>query len=142
MVGENGRPRETPAARPYAGAMPFPVSTDTFELAATEVLRLLPAELTAPLQNVSIFVEERYEPGPDEDPATQLFGYYDGVALTERGEDEMGRLPDRIVLFKETFEQACSDWREIVAELRITLVHEIAHHVGLDERRVHELGWG
>lgn len=122
--------------------MPFRVSSDAFHLAATEAYKLLPPALLAPLDNVTIFVEERYEPLPHEHPDTQLFGYYDGVALTERGVDEFGRLPDRIVLFKETFEDECSDWAGIVKELRITLVHEIAHHIGLDERRIHELGWG
>ncbi|RKW69570.1 metallopeptidase family protein [Galactobacter caseinivorans] len=122
--------------------MPFRVSTDAFHLAATEAFRLLPPALLEPLDNVQIFIEEAYEPLPHEHPDTQLFGYYDGVALTERGIDEMGRLPDRIVLFKATFEQACQNWTDMVRELRITLVHEIAHHIGLDERRIHELGWG
>lgn len=118
------------------------IAADTFELAAAEVLRLLPAELTAPLDNVRIFVEERYEPAPGEPPGTELFGYYDGFALTERGRDEAGQLPDRIVLFRSTFEHACDDWADVVKELRITLVHEIGHHLGLDEARLHELGWG
>jgi predicted Zn-dependent protease with MMP-like domain len=118
------------------------MSADRFEFAASEVFRLLPAELTDPLDNVQIFVEERYEPGPGEAPDTQLFGYYDGYALTERGRDEVGQLPDRIVLFKETFEDECSDWAGVIKELRITLVHEIGHHLGLDEKRLHELGLG
>lgn len=118
------------------------LSPDTFELAATEVLRLLPTELTAPLQNVIIVIEDRYIPEPDEPADTMLYGYYSGVALTERGEDEFGHLPDRIVLFRETFEKECDSWAQVVAELRTTLVHEIAHHVGLSEERVHELGWG
>lgn len=122
--------------------MSFKVSQDAFHLAATEAFKLLPAQLVAPLDNVQIFVEQRYEPLPHEHPDTQLFGYYDGVALTERGGDEMGRLPDRIVLFQETFEAECNDWAGIVRELRITLVHEIAHHLGLSEERIHELGWG
>ncbi|MGO1319896.1 MAG: metallopeptidase family protein [Galactobacter sp.] len=122
--------------------MPFQISTDLFEYAATEAFRLLPAELTAPLDNVQIFVEDRYDPAPWEHPDTQLFGYYDGFALTERGRDEAGQLPDRIVLFKETFEHECNGWPEVVKELRITLVHEIGHHLGIGEERLHELGWG
>ncbi|WP_394160406.1 metallopeptidase family protein [Galactobacter valiniphilus] len=122
--------------------MPFRVSADAFHLAATEAFKLLPRELLEPLDNVQIFVEPFYEPLPHEHPDTQLFGYYDGVALTERGIDEIGRLPDRIVLFQETFEEECEDWAGIVRELRITLVHEIAHHLGLSEERIHELGWG
>ena len=122
--------------------MPFRVSADAFHLAATEVFRLLPQELTAPLDNVTIFVEPRYEPLPWEEPDTQLFGYYDGVSLPERGAESAGLLPDRIVLFQETFEEECEDWSGIVKELRITLVHEIAHHLGVSEERLHELGWG
>lgn len=122
--------------------MTFRVSTDAFHFAATEAFRLLPPALLEPLDNVQIFIEDAYQPLPHEHPATQLFGYYDGVALTERGIDEVGRLPDRIVLFKETFEQECNNWTDMVRELRVTLVHEISHHIGLGERRIHELGWG
>jgi len=122
--------------------MPFRVSADAFHLAASEAFRLLPEELTAPLDNVMIFVEPRYEPLPHEHPDTQLFGYYDGVSLPERALDAAAQFPDRIVLFQETFEDECEDWAGIVRELRITLVHEIAHHLGLDEARIHELGWG
>ncbi|PWI27412.1 metallopeptidase family protein [Pseudoglutamicibacter cumminsii] len=122
--------------------MAFRVTTEAFEYAAHSVYEQLPRELTAAMNNIHIFIEEEPEPGFGEHPDTLTYGYYDGTPLTERGEDEMGQLPDRIVLFKSTFEETCANWTEIVRELHITFVHEIAHHLGFEEDELHELGWG
>lgn len=118
------------------------LAPDLFEAAVDGAWALLPPALLEPLDNVQIFIEDRYVPIPGEPADTELYGVYDGVPLTERGDAEIGRLPDRIVLFRATFERECDSWRDVVREIRTTLVHEIAHHVGFDEEEIHRLGWG
>ena len=117
-----------------------------FELALNEAMDNLPpqlAEMIASISNVAVLVEDRYVPGPGEDPDTQLWGIYEGIPLTERTFDsEIGALPDAVVLFKETFLEACDTYDEVVDEIIVTIVHEVAHHFGITDARLHELGWG
>lgn len=109
-----------------------------FEELVGEALDQVPAELMAQLDNVAFFIED--EP-PPEDPS--LLGVYEGVALTERdGGWGMGSLPDRIVLFRGPLVRMCASHEELREEVTITVVHEIAHHFGIDEERLHDLGWG
>lgn len=122
--------------------MAFRVTNEAFEYAAHSVYEQLPEELTRAMNNIQIFIEDTPEAELSEDPHGLTFGYYDGTPLTERGENEIGQLPDRIVLFKNTFEETCSNWTDIVRELHITFVHEIGHHLGFSEAELHELGWG
>jgi predicted Zn-dependent protease with MMP-like domain len=88
------------------------------------------------VHNVVVLVED--DP-PAGDPG--LLGVYDGVSLTERGADHSG-LPDRITIFRRPLQDLCLDTEELVREVRITVVHEIAHHFGIDDARLHELGYG
>lgn len=117
-----------------------------FELAVNEAMDNLPpqlAEVVSSLSNVAVLVEDRYVPEPGEDPDTQLWGIYEGIPLTERVYDaEIGSLPDAVVLFKETFLEACETYDEVVEEIITTIVHEVAHHFGITDARLHELGWG
>ncbi|GAA1353088.1 metallopeptidase family protein [Falsarthrobacter nasiphocae] len=117
-----------------------------FDLALNEAMDNLPprlAEVISGLGNVAVLVEDRYVPGPGEDPDLQLWGVYEGVPLTERTFDsEIGALPDAIILFKETFLQACETYDDVVDEIITTIVHEAAHHFGISDARLHELGWG
>ena len=76
---------------------------------------------------------------PADDP--DLLGYYDGFALTERPANHAGALPDRILLFRRPLMEMCEDRDQLVDEIRITVVHEIAHHFGIDDARLHELGY-
>ena len=76
---------------------------------------------------------------PDE---PDLLGLYDGYALTERGWDYAGSLPDRIMIYREAICEICETEDDVVDEVTITVVHEIAHHFGIEEERLHELGWG
>ncbi|MBR7743164.1 metallopeptidase family protein [Phycicoccus sp. BSK3Z-2] len=90
------------------------------------------------LDNVVFLVED--EP-PPEDP--ELLGVYDGVPLTERGDLwAAGALPDRIVLFRGPLARMCHDIEELTDEIAVTVVHEIAHHFGIEEEALHDLGWG
>ncbi|MGQ0631887.1 MAG: metallopeptidase family protein [Sporichthyaceae bacterium] len=107
-----------------------------FELLVAEALDLVPEELTALMTNVAIFVED--DP-PVDDP--DLLGLYDGVPLTERDGWYSGVLPDRITIYRNPTLAICETREDVVAEVEITVVHEIAHHFGIDDERLHELGY-
>ena len=113
------------------------MSPEDFDEAVGEALDGVPPELTRLMDNVALFVED--EPPPD-DP--DLLGWYDGTPLTERGWDYSGVLPDRIGVFRRPLLRMCRSRDELVDEVRITVVHEIAHHFGIDDERLHELGYG
>ena len=112
------------------------VSDDRFAELVEDAFRAVPPELAALLDNVALFIED--DPPPD-DP--DLLGVYDGVALTERDSSYGGHLPDRIVVFRNPTLAICDTEAEVVHEVGITVVHEIAHHFGIDDDRLHELGW-
>ena len=79
---------------------------------------------------------------PGEDPDTNLLGIYEGTSLTERdGGWAAGTLPDRITIYKDAILEICWSEKQVVEEVGITVVHEIAHHFGIDDERLHELGW-
>ena len=109
-----------------------------FERAVEDALALIPAPLLAQLRNVAIFVEP--EPPADEDPS--LLGLYEGVPLTDGDEPWFGVLPDRILIFQGPLERLCETREELLDEIAVTVVHEVAHHFGIDDERLHELGWG
>ena len=109
---------------------------EQFEELVADALDEVPAELMALLDNVVVLVEDR---NPDE---PELLGLYEGYALTERGWEYGGALPDRIMVYREAICDICSTAEEVVEEVTITVVHEIAHHFGIGEERLHELGWG
>ena len=107
-----------------------------FEALVEQALDEIPDEIAALVSNLVVLVED--DPPPDE---PDLLGLYDGVSLTERGADHTG-LPDRITIFRGPLLQMCADADELVREVRVTVVHEIAHHFGVDDARLHELGYG
>jgi predicted Zn-dependent protease with MMP-like domain len=114
------------------------MSAVEFEEAVGDALDEVPAELMRLLDNVVFFVED--EPPPD-DP--DLLGIYDGTPLTQRGDGwAAGALPDRITIFRGPLTRMCEDRDELLDEIAVTVVHEIAHHFGIDDARLHELGWG
>jgi predicted Zn-dependent protease with MMP-like domain len=109
-----------------------------FELAVGDALDEVPPELMRLLDNVVFLVED--EPPADE---PELLGIYDGTPLTERGDAwAAGSLPDRITIFRGPLQRMCDDRDELLDEIAVTVVHEIAHHFGIDDERLHELGWG
>ena len=112
------------------------VSRRRFEELVGDALDEVPEQLTRLMDNVVVLVEDR-DTG---DPA--LLGLYEGVALTERGHDYGGMLPDRITLYRQSILAICETEDDVVEEVAVTVVHEIAHHFGIDDARLHELGWG
>jgi predicted Zn-dependent protease with MMP-like domain len=111
------------------------IAPEAFTELVADALDEVPPELAALMRNVAVVVD-------DESPPGELFGVYDGVPLTERGSDYGGVLPDRIMLFRQTLCEACDDEDDLREEVLITVVHEVAHHFGIDDDRLHELGWG
>lgn len=116
---------------------------DFYEL-VERALDELPPELLELLENVAIVVDDWPEystPLVSGEPDNVLYGLYEGVPLTERGAGYHGFLPDKITIFRGPLER---DFRreELEEQVRITVVHEIAHHFGFDEDRLEELGWG
>jgi predicted Zn-dependent protease with MMP-like domain len=112
------------------------VTDDRFAELVEDAFRAVPPGLAALLDNVALFIEDD---APDDDP--ELLGYYDGVALTERDSSYGGALPDRIVVFRNPTLAICDTEADVIDEVRITVVHEIAHHFGIDDARLHELGY-
>ncbi len=114
------------------------LDADAFEQLVGAELDALPEDMVAGLDNVVFVVEDRPEDG-----SLDLLGLYDGWALTERDRyGSVGELPDRIILYRESHLAVCADLDELRAEIHTTLVHEIAHFYGIDDERLHELGWG
>ena len=115
------------------------MSLEDFEIAVGEALDLIPQDLMDQVDNCVILVEE--EP-PDDVPSDTL-GLYDGTPLTERdGWWAGGSLPDRIFIFRGPLSRMCEDTEDLIEEITVTVIHEIAHHFGIDDDRLHELGWG
>ena len=112
------------------------VSRARFEELVGEALDTIPTALTELIDNCVVLVEE--EP-PADDP--DLLGLYDGTPLTERDSSYSLVVPDRITLFRGPLLAMCVDEDEVVREVRITVVHEVAHHFGIDDDRLHELGY-
>ncbi len=112
------------------------MSPERFEELVSDALDLIPPELAEAIDNVVVLVAER----DPEDP--ELLGLYQGIALTERDSSYAGALPDAITIFRESLLQICDTEDDVVAEVAITVIHELAHHFGIDDDRLHELGWG
>lgn len=112
------------------------MSRERFEELVGDALDEVPPELAALMDNVVVLVED--EP-PADDP--DLLGFYDGTPLTERDTRYGGVVPDRIMIFRNPTLRMCEDADEVVEEVRITVVHEIAHHFGIDDDRLHDLGY-
>lgn len=116
--------------------MPVRMTPRRFEELVGDALDLLPPELAAVLDNVVVLVEGRHPTEPD------LLGLYEGIALTERDSFYAGALPDTITIYRDALLDICHDEPEVVSEVAITVIHEIAHHFGIEDDRLHELGWG
>lgn len=116
---------------------PASVSDDEFDALVDRAIAEIPESLLAQLSNVAIFVE----PDP-RDGERGLLGLYHGVPLTERGASYGAVLPDSIRIFKNPILGICQTPEQVVEQVRITVVHEVAHHFGIDDERLHELGYG
>jgi predicted Zn-dependent protease with MMP-like domain len=116
--------------------MPITMAADDFDRLVDQAISGIPERLAELIDNVVIMVEDL--------PSAQdrgLLGYYDGVPLTERDTTYAGVLPDRIVIFREPILDICTSPADVVEQVRITVVHEIAHHFGIDDDHLDELGY-
>jgi predicted Zn-dependent protease with MMP-like domain len=113
------------------------VPPDRFDELVGEALDSIPDELARYIDNVAVLVE-------DGSPRGGLLGRYEGVPLTKRGEwygTGALTLPDRVTIFRLPICAHCRTEQEVVEQVRVTVVHEIAHHFGIDDARLDELGW-
>lgn len=121
------------------------LSRKRFEALVVEALETVPEPIRRHMNNVEIVVERR--PRDDQyaglglEPDELLFGLYEGTPLVERGITADPMLPDKITIFQGALEEACATEAEMAVEIRKTVVHEIAHHFGIDEDRLRELGY-
>ena len=126
---------------------PVHLSDEEFEAAVGDALDAIPGELADQMHNVVVLVRDEPEPellteaDYDADGLPTLLGLYDGVPLTERDDAWSVVLPDRILIFKGPLERWCANREELTAEIGVTVIHEVAHHFGIDDDRLHELGW-
>ena len=116
--------------------MPVRMSAERFEELDSDALDLIPPELARAIDNVVVLVADRHPTEPD------LLGLYEGIALTERDSSYAGALPDTVTIYSESLLEVCDTEADVVEEVAITVIHEIAHHFGIDDDRLHELGWG
>ena len=108
----------------------------SFDEHVRRALDSLPDDLRAAMSNVAVVVEEENPEDPD------LYGLYTGIALTERSSSYGGVLPDKIEIYRRPLEEDFGDDpEELEHEIRVTVLHEIAHHFGIQEDRLRELGW-
>lgn len=113
------------------------LTLEEFERAVGDALDSIPPALTNMMDNVVILIEDdppAHEPG--------LLGLYEGVPLTERDTSWAGVLPDSITIFRNPLTDMCATREDLVEQIKITVVHEIAHHFGIDDERLTALGWG
>lgn len=113
------------------------ISPEEFDALVDQALDEIPDEIAVLVRNVVVLVEDE----PPEGEPDDLLGLYDGVALTERDSSVIQQLPDRIFIFRGPLLDMCEDEADLVDEIRITVVHEVAHHFGIDDARLHDLGY-
>ena len=110
------------------------VSVEEFEELVANALDAIPSDLGAAMENVAVLVDSTSPPGG-------LLGLYQGIPLTERGMNYSAAMPDRITIYHQAICAICSSEQQVVEEVRRTVIHEIGHHFGIDDDRLHELGW-
>lgn len=116
--------------------MSIEVSEEEFEELVDQGLRRIPRELLDNVDNVAIVTEDYNLDSPS------ILGLYEGVALTERTSEYTSALPDKITIYRLALQGVVDTREELVEQVAITVIHEIGHHFGIDDARLHELGWG
>jgi predicted Zn-dependent protease with MMP-like domain len=113
----------------------FHVTRQHFEQLVADALDSLPPDLGREMDNVAVIVEDRAKGRP-------LFGLYEGIPLTKRGPTSYaGAMPDRITLYQDAISSVAHNEADVVAQIRKTVIHEVAHHFGISDPRLEELGW-
>ena len=111
------------------------VSPERFDELVADALDSIPPKLGEQISNVAVLVEDHAE-------GRSLFGLYEGIPLTRRGPiSYSGAMPDRITIYRDTICSVCTTEAEVVAQVRKTVIHEVAHHFGISDPRLEELGW-
>ncbi|GAB2525234.1 metallopeptidase family protein [Nocardia heshunensis] len=117
--------------------MPVTMADARFEELVADALDRIPSEFSQAIRNVVVLIE----PSDPEDP--DVLGVYHGVPPSDPDYfGDAGRLPDTITIYRDTILEICDSEEEVVEEVTITVVHEIAHYFGIDDERLHQLGWG
>lgn len=110
-----------------------------FEGVVDRVIEELPEWVVERVDNLVVVVEDW--PSPEQDPTGSLLGIYEGVSLLERSGDYWGAVPDQITIFRQPHLHLSTSKEELEHEIRRTVLHELAHHLGIDDARLGELGW-
>jgi predicted Zn-dependent protease with MMP-like domain len=110
------------------------VAPDRFEEMVGTALDSLPPRLGRVMRNVAVVVD-------NDSHQLGLLGLYEGVPLTERTHSYSAVLPDRITIYRRAICAICRSEDQVVEEVRRTVIHEVGHHFGIDDARLHELGW-
>jgi predicted Zn-dependent protease with MMP-like domain len=120
------------------------LTPEAFEELVVEVLDAMPPELLTLLDNVDVVIEQ----WPSKRQLTRaglvhgtLYGLYEGVPLTRRDSGYQLVAPDKITIFQRPIERSCASPKQVAEQVRTTVIHEIAHHFGIGEARLEELGW-
>src|SRR5438067_177180 len=129
-----GRPVGNATEHGTCQAAPVEVDEGTFGELVEQALDSIPPELGRMMRNVAVVVE-------DIGSSPNLLGLYHGVPLTQRTSSYGGVLPDRITIYRLPIIRRCRTLEDVVAQVRVTVVHEVAHHFGIDDDRLDELGW-
>ena len=112
------------------------VAPERFEELVADAIDGIPDELARLMDNVAVFVEDRSR-------VRGTLGLYQGIPLTERDAGYAGMvMPDRITIYRLPICAMCHDEQDVVEQVRITVVHEVGHHFGIDDDRLHDLGYG
>ena len=106
-----------------------------FEELVADALDDIPEGLAQFMDNVIVLVE-------DDPPEAGLLGLYEGIPLTDRGDYGGLAMPDRVTVYRRPLCEMCETTQDLVDQVTITVIHELAHHFGIDDDTLHELGWG
>ena len=116
--------------------MSIEISEEEFEDLVDQGLARIPDTLLANVDNVAIVTEDYNPDGP------HILGLYEGIALTEREHEYSAVMPDKISIYRLALCDSVDSREELVEQVAITVIHELAHHFGIDDARLHQLGWG
>jgi predicted Zn-dependent protease with MMP-like domain len=118
------------------GCVSVDVSPAHFATLVADALDSIPEDIASKMDNVAVVVDDFAPPG-------RLLGLYEGVPLTQRANYGEGRMvmPDRVTIFRRSICSICETDEDVVDQVRVTVIHEIGHHFGISDARLHELGW-